>query len=103
MVAGSSAFITVRLSVHHWPVNMAHFAGAPVTIEAPHLGAPIYYTICIHMDHGECKVSDITPEHKQLELFSMGEGFVGHHILPPGDSLRLDPQGNKGEYSVRFE
>ena len=55
VVAGSSAFITVRLSVHHWPVNMAHFAGAPVTIEAPHLGVPIYYTICIHMDHGECK------------------------------------------------
>lgn len=33
----------------------------------------------------------------------MGKGFVNNGTLPPGDSLRLDPQGNKGEYWVRFE
>ena len=103
VVAGASALVTVWLSARVWPPHMAHFEGAAVTVESPHLGAPIYYTLCIRMEHGECRVSDMTPEHKQLELFSMGEGFVGHNILPPGDSLRLDPQGNKGEYSVRFE
>jgi hypothetical protein len=103
VVAAASAFLTAWLSVRPWPVNMAHFAGAPVTIEAPHLGAPIYYTLYIRMDHGECKVYERTPDHKQSDLFSMGEGFVGRNILPPGDSLRLDPQGNTGEYSVRFE
>ena len=74
-----------------------------MTIEAPRIGAPVYYTIYIRMDKGVCKVSRITPEHKQSELFWMGAGFVSNGTLPPGDSLRLDPQGNKGEYWVRFE
>ena len=102
VVAGASAFATVRLSAHVWPLHMAHFEGAAVTVEAPHTGAPIYYTVYLRMEHGQCKVSRVTSEHKQSELFLMGEGFA-RDTLPPGDSLRLDPQGNKGEYSVRFE
>ncbi len=102
-VAFASVFATVRFACHVWPVNMAHFDGTPVTIEAPHMGAPIYYTIYLRMDQGVCKVLRITPEHKQSELFWMGKGFVTNGTLPPGDSLRLDPQGNKGEYWVRFE
>jgi len=103
VVAGASMFITERLSARDWPVNMARFEGAAVTVEAPRLGAPLYYTIYIRMEHGVCKVSRVTPDHKQAELFWMGKGFVSNSTLPPGDSLRLDPQGNKGEYWVRFE
>jgi len=102
VVAGASAFVTAWFSARGWPAHMARFEGAPVTVESPHLGAPIYYTIYIRMDHGVCKVSRITPDHKQSDLFLMGEGFV-RNTLPPGDSLHLDPQGNTGEYSVRFE
>jgi hypothetical protein len=90
-------------SAYIWPSDMARFDGAPVTIEAPQIGAPVYYTIYIRMDKGVCKVSRITSEHKQSELFTMGKGFVNNGTLPPGDSLRLDPQGNEGEYWVRFE
>lgn len=103
VVAGASALVTLRLSSRAWPVNMAHFEGVPVTVEAPHLGAPIYYTIYLRMEQGVCKVSQVTPEQKPSELFWMGKGFVTNGILPPGNSLRLDPQGNKGEYWVRFE
>lgn len=67
------------------------------------MGAPIYYTIYLRMEQGACQVSRVSPEHKQSELFSMGKGFVTNGKLAPGDSLRLDPQGNKGEYWVRFE
>jgi hypothetical protein len=102
IVAVASSFYLVY-SVHIWPSNMARFEGVPVTVEAPRLGAPVYYTIYLRMDKGVCKVSRITPEHKQSELFWMGKGFVNNGTLPPGDSLRLDPQGNKGEYWVRFE
>lgn len=103
VVASASQFMATWLSARQWPANMATFAGMPVTVEAPRLGSPIYYTIHINMEHGDCKVSGVTPERKQTELFSMGKGFVRHGFLPPGDALRLDPQGNKGTYSVRFE
>jgi hypothetical protein len=101
--AWGSGFAALRLSADSWPAPMAQFDGAPVTVEAPHLGAPIYYTIYLRMEQGVCKVARVTPEHKRLELFSMGEGYVTRGTLPPGDSLRLDPQGNQGAYWVRFE
>ena len=85
------------------PSDMAHFEGAPVTIEAPRIGVADLLQIYLRMDQGVCKVSRVTPEHKQSELFWMGEGLVTAATLSAGDSLRLDPQGNKGEYSVRFE
>ncbi|MGW8256294.1 MAG: hypothetical protein ACWGMZ_02290 [Thermoguttaceae bacterium] len=103
VVAEASAFLALRLSCHVWPHRMARFENAPVTVEAPRIGAPVFYTIYIRMDKGVCKVSRVTPEDKQSDLFSMGKGFVNNGTLPPGDSLRLDPQGNKGEYWVRFE
>lgn len=103
LVSLAIAFATNRLSVQAWQLDMASFEGAPVTVEAPRIGAPVYYTVYIRMEKGVCKVSRVTPEHKQSELFWMGKGFVSNGTLPPGDSLRLDPQGNKGEYSVRFE
>jgi hypothetical protein len=103
VIAGTTGFFSSQLSSNHWPSNMAHFEGTPVTIETPHIGAPIYYTIYLRMEHGVCKVAQVTPGHKPAELFWMGEGFVTNGTLPPGDSLRLDPQGNKGEYWVRFE
>jgi hypothetical protein len=44
----------------------------------------------------------VTPQHEQHEIFWMGKGFATFS-LSGGDALRLDPQGNKGEYWVRFE
>lgn len=85
-----------------WFSDMARFESVPVTIEAPRIGAPVHVHIYLRMDKGVCKVSRVTPEHKQLEMFWMGKGSW-HSQLPPGDSLRLDPQGNKGEYWVCFE
>jgi hypothetical protein len=103
LVALAGAFFAVWWSSYAWPFNMARFEGTPITVEAPRVGAPVYYTVYIRMEKGVCKVSRVTPEHKQSELFWMGKGFVSNGTLPPGDSLRLDPQGNKGEYWVRFE
>ena len=85
-----------------WLSDMAHFQGAPVTLDAPRVGAPVHVHIYLRMEQGVCKVSRVTPDHKQSEMFWMGEGSW-HSQLPPGDSLRLDPQGNTGEYLVRFE
>jgi hypothetical protein len=103
VVAGASAFVTQRLSDRVWPSDMARFEGAPVTIEAPRTTAPAYVHVYLRMDQGVCKVSRVAPEHKQSELFWMGKGSWHGTGLSAGDSLRLDPQGNKGEYWVRFE
>jgi hypothetical protein len=103
MIGGASAYVSHRLSANIWPMGMARFEGAPVTIEAPRLGAPIYFTIYLRMNQGQCKVSQVTPQDEEKELFKMGEGFVSKWTLSPGDSLRLDPQDNEGEYWVRFE
>ena len=103
VVAGASAFVTQRLSDCVWPSDMVRFEGAPVTIEAPHTGAPVYVHIYLRMDQGVCRVSRVTPEHKQSELFWMGMGSWHSGQLSAGDSLRLDPQGNAGEYWVHFE
>ena len=103
VVAGASAFVTQRLSNCVWPSDMAHFEGAPVTIEAPRIGAPVYVNVYLRMNQGVCKVSRVTPEHKQSELFWMGEGAWHSGQLSAGDSLRLDPQGHTGEYWVCFE
>jgi len=67
VIAGTSAFVTQRLSDSVWPSDMARFDGAPVTIEAPHTGSPIHVHIYLRMDQGVCKVSRVTPEHKQSE------------------------------------
>ena len=75
VVAGASAFVTLRLSAPVWPSDMARFEGAPVTIEAPRTGAPVYVQLYLRMDQGQCKVSRVTPEHEQSELFWMGKGF----------------------------
>jgi hypothetical protein len=103
LIAIASAFITLRLSDYVWPLDMARFEGAPVTVEAPRVGAPVSYTMYLSMRQGQCKVSQVSPDGKQTDLFWMGKGFVSHSILTPGDSLRLDPQGNEGEYWVRFQ
>jgi hypothetical protein len=103
VVAGASAFVTQRLSDSVWPSDMARFEGAAVTIEAPRIGAPVYVHVYLRMDQGVCKVSRVTPEHKQSELFWMGAGSWHGGQLSAGDSLRLDPQGNTGEYWVRFD
>jgi hypothetical protein len=103
VVAVASAFLTQRYSDSIWPSNMARFDGAPVTIEAPRIGAPIFVHVYLRMDQGVCKVSRVTPENKQSEMFWMGAGSWHGGQLSGGDSLRLDPQGNKGEYWVRFE
>ena len=103
VVAAASVLVTLTISANIWPRHMAQFEGEAVTIEAPHIGAPVHYSIYIRMEHGTCKVSRVSPDHKEMELFSMGNGFVNNDTLRPGDSLRLDPQGNQGEYSVRFE
>jgi hypothetical protein len=102
-VAGATAFVTQRLSDCVWPSDMARFEGAPVTIEAPRTGSPVYVHIYLRMDQGVCKVSRVTAEHKQAELFWMGEGSWHGGQLCAGDSLRLDPQGHTGEYWVHFE
>jgi hypothetical protein len=101
VVAGASAFVTQRLS--DWPSNMARFEGAAVTVEAPHTGSPVYAHVYLRMNQGVCKVSRITPDHKQSELFQMGEGSWHSGQLCAGDSLELDPQGQTGEYCVHFE
>jgi hypothetical protein len=103
VVAGASAFATQRLSDCVWPSDMARFEGAPVTIEAPRTGAPVYVHVFLRMDQGVCKVLRVTPEHKQSELFWMGKGSWHSGQLSAGDSLRLDPQGHTGEYWVQFE
>lgn len=86
-----------------WPSDMMEFEGAPVTIEAPRVGAPVYYRLYLRMDRGLCKVSRVASGHQESELFRMGKGSVSPGRLSPGDALRLDPQGNPGEYWVRFE
>ena len=56
------------------------------------------------MDKGACKVLRITPEHQvtmSLLVSEVNSSRIG--LFLPGDSLQLDPQGNKGEYWVRFE
>jgi uncharacterized membrane protein len=93
---------TRRLPDRVWLSDMAHFEGTPVTLEAPRIGAPVRVHVYLRMDQGVCRVSRVTPEQKQSEMFWMGKGSW-HSQLPPGDSLRLDPQGNTGEYWVRFE
>lgn len=103
VVSGASAFVTQLLSDRIWPSDMARFEGAPVTIEAPRTGSPVYAHVYLRMEEGVCKVSRVTPEHKQSELFWMGKGSWHGGQLSAGDSLRLDPQDNKGEYWVRFE
>ncbi len=83
---------------------MASFEGRPVTIEAPRTHAPSYVQLYLRMDKGACKVLRITPEHRVTMSLLMSEGCssrIGQFF--PGDSLQLDPQGNKGEYWVRFE
>ncbi|MGO8751964.1 MAG: hypothetical protein ACLQNE_38975 [Thermoguttaceae bacterium] len=103
VVATASAFVTLWYSDCVWPSDMARFEGAAVTIEAPRIGAPVYVHVYLRMDQGVCKVSRVTPEHKQSALFWMGKGSWHGGRLSAGDSLRLDPQGNQGEYWVRFE
>ena len=103
VVAGAAAFVTQRLSDSIWPSDMARFEGAPVIIEAPRSGAPVYVHVYLRMDQGVCKVSRVTPDRKQSELFRMGTGSWHSGQLSAGDSLRLDPQGQTGEYWVRFE
>jgi hypothetical protein len=103
LIACASGFITLRLSDYVWPWEMAHFEGAPVTVEAPRAGAPVSYTMYLSMGQGQCKVSQVAPDGKETDLFWMGEGFVSHTTLTPSYSLRLDPQGNEGEYWVRFQ
>jgi len=102
IIAVTVAVATRRLPDRVWLSDMAHFEGAPVTLDAPRIGAPVHVHIYLRMDQGVCRVSRVTPEHKQSEMFWMGKGSW-HSQLPPGDSLRLDPQGNSGEYWVRFE
>jgi hypothetical protein len=104
IVAVTVAVATHRLSARIWPSDMVRFEGVPVTLDAPRgAGAPVYYHLYLRMDKGSCKVSRVTPEHKQSELFWMGKGFVSRGRLSAGDSLRLDPQGNTGEYWMHFE
>ena len=103
VAAGTSAFMTLQLPGRSWPDKMAHFEGAPVIVEAPRIGAPVFYAIYVRMEHGTCKVSRVTADHKEIWLFTIGKGSVTNDTIPPGDSLRLDPQGNAGEYAVRFE
>ena len=103
IIALTVIFTTHRLLPDRvWLSDMAHFEGAPVTLDAPPIGAPVRVHVYLRMDQGVCKVSRVTPEHEQSEMFWMGEGSW-HSQLPPGNSLRLDPQGNTGEYWVRFE
>jgi hypothetical protein len=103
IVAVTVVVATNRLSDRVWPSDMVRFEGTPVTIEAPRDASPVYYYLYLRMDKGSCKVLRVTPEGKQSELFWMGKGFVSPGRLSAGDSLRLDPQGNTGEYWVRFE
>jgi hypothetical protein len=103
IVAMTVVFATDRLSVRAWPSDMSHFEGVPVTLDAPRIGSPVYFTVYLRMDQGVCKVSRVTSEHKESEMFWMGKGFVSNGKLSAGESLRLDPQGNTGEYWVRFE
>jgi hypothetical protein len=102
MIAVTVVVATRWLPDRVWFSDMAHFEGAPVTLDAPRIGAPVYVHVYLRMDQGVCRVSRVTPEQKQSEMFWMGKGSW-HSQLPPGDSLRLDPQGNTGEYWVRFE
>jgi len=84
-----------------WPFDMSRFEGVPVTLDGPP-GSPIYVRLYLRMGSGSCKVLQVTPKHEQSEVFWMGEGFATIK-LSGGNALRLDPQGNKGEYWVRFE
>lgn len=103
VLAGVASSYYSGWAAHIWPSDMVRFEGAPVTIEAPRVGAPVYYRLYLRMDRGQCKVSRVTPDRVESELFRMGKGFVSPGRLSPGDTLRLDPQGNPGEYWVRFE
>ena len=102
-VAITVAVATPRLSDRIWPSDMSRFEGVPVTLDAPPgAGSPVYVHVYLRMDQGSCKVLRMTPQHEQFEFFWMGKGFATIR-LSGGDALRLDPQGNKGEYWVRFE
>ena len=103
VIAGASAFVTARFSTSAWPSGMARFEGQPVTIEAPRTSAPSYIQLYLRMDEGACKVLRITPEHEVTMSVPMSDGYARIGQFLPGDSLQLDPQGNKGEYWVRFE
>ena len=103
VIAGASGFVTARFSTSVWPSDMASFEDPPVTIEAPRTGAPSYVQLYLRMDKGACKVLRITPENRATMSFPMSEGSARIGQFSPGDSLRLDPQGNKGQYWVRFE
>lgn len=103
IVSVTVAVATERLSNRVWPSDMSRFEGTPVTLDAPRgAGSPVYVHLYLRMDQGSCKVLRVTPEHRQSEMFWMGKGFATSK-LSGGDSLRLDPQGNQGEYWVRFE
>lgn len=103
VIAGASGFVTARFSTAAWPSGMARFEGRPVTIEAPRTSAPSYVQLYLRMDKGACKVLRITPDNRVTMSLPMSEGSARIGLFLPGDSLRLDPQGNKGEYWVRFE
>jgi len=103
VVALATVFVTDRFSDRVLPADMARFEGSPVTIAAPAIGAPVRVHIYLRMDRGVCRVSRVTPDHKQSDMFWMGQGSWHGSQLSGGDWLRLDPQGNPGAYWVRFE
>jgi hypothetical protein len=101
IVALTVAIGTFRRLPWVWPSDMSRFEGVPVTLDGPP-GSPVYVHLYLRMESGSCKVLQVTPKHEQSEIFWMGKGFATIK-LSGGDALRLDPQGNKGEYWVRFE
>ncbi len=79
----------------------AQFAGSPVTITVPRDGSRSIF-LRLRMEEGQCNVSRESPNGQRVDLFTMGEG-TWDSTLSPGDTIRLDPQGHRGEYYVRLE
>ncbi|MGD0654996.1 MAG: YhfC family glutamic-type intramembrane protease [Thermoguttaceae bacterium] len=79
----------------------AQFSGLPVTITAPRDSSRSIF-LRLRMEEGQCKVSRETPDGRHVDLFAMGEGtWSGKLTL--GETIRLDPQGHRGEYYVRLD
>jgi hypothetical protein len=78
------------------------FAGSPVSIGLPEGDTKaVLADARLRMDSGVCKVSRVSPDGRSIELFTMGQGTF-QQTLSRGETLRLDPQGHAGEYSVHL-